>query len=116
MYMAEYNDLRRQIPTLKGKKKSLASKFKSYKSKIKKEKDGNKSKTLRTEAKSIRDNHSTVKTKLEKFTNELTYVKENIKDVEWMKNIKNLEDLKAFMLSCDFLGRCMGYTCIRRIN
>jgi len=102
MYMAEYKDLRRQIPTLKSKKKDLATKFKSFKSKIKREKDGTKSKSLRTEAKTVKSNHSMVKTKLTKFENELTYVKKNIKDVQWMKNIKNLDDLKAFMLSCDF--------------
>jgi len=102
MYMAEYKDLRRQIPTLKSKKKDLATKFKTFKSKIKREKDGNKSKSLRTDAKTVRSNHSLVKTKLSKFENELTYVKKNIKDVQWMKNIKNLDDLKAFMLSCDF--------------
>ena len=32
----------------------------------------------------------------------MTYVKQNMKEVSWMKNIRTLEDLKAFMLSCDF--------------
>lgn len=102
MYMAEYRDLRQQIPTLKSKKKDLTSKFKSIKKKTKKEKDRTTLKSLTKTARKTKEEHSTVKTKLEKFQTELTYVKQNIKDVEWMKNIKTLDDLKSFMLSCDF--------------
>tara|TARA_Y100000591_G_C21853056_1_gene712940 strand:+ start:5787 stop:8036 length:2250 start_codon:yes stop_codon:yes gene_type:complete len=102
MYMAEYRDLRQQIPTLKSKKTELTKKFKSIKTKSKKEKDRDTLKSLTKVAKKTKQEHLSVKTKLEKFKNEMTYVKENIKNVEWMKNIKTLDDLKAFMLSCDF--------------
>lgn len=102
MYMAEYRDLRQQIPTLKSKKNQLTKKFKSIKTKTKKEKDRDALKTLTKDAKKTKQEHTQVKTKLEKFKNEMTYVKQNIKDVAWMKNIRTLEDLKAFMLSCDF--------------
>lgn len=102
MYMAEYRDLRQQIPTLKSKKADLTKKFKSIKQKTKKEKDRTALKTLTKTAKKTKQEHISVKTKLQKFQNELTYVKQNIKDVSWMKNIKTLEDLKAFILSCDF--------------
>lgn len=102
MYMAEYRDLRQQIPTLKSKKNQLTKKFKSIKTKTKKEKDRNTLKTLTKDAKKTKQEHTQVKTKLEKFKNEMTYVKQNMKEVSWMKNIRTLEDLKAFMLSCDF--------------
>ena len=102
MYMAECRDLRQQIPTLKSKKNQLTKKFKSIKTKTKKEKDRNTLKTLTKDAKKTKQEHTQVKTKLEKFKNEMTYVKQNMQEVSWMKNIKTLEDLKAFMLSCDF--------------
>ena len=102
MYMAEYRDLRQQIPTLKSKKNQLTKKFKSIKTKTKKEKDRDTLKTLTKDAKKTKQEHTQVKTKLEKFKNEMTYVKQNMKEVSWMKNIRTLEDLKAFMLSCDF--------------
>lgn len=102
MYMAEYRDLRQQIPSLKSKKTDLTKKFKSIKKKTKKEKDGTVLKTLRKTAQKTKQEHILVKTKLQKFQNEMTYVKQNIKDVSWMKNIKTLEDLKAFILSCEF--------------
>ena len=102
MYMAEYRDLRQQIPTLKSKKNQLTKKFKSIKTKTKKEKDRDTLKTLTKDAKKTKQEHTQVKTKLEKFKNEMTYVKQNMQEVSWMKNIRTLEDLKAFMLSCDF--------------
>lgn len=116
MYMAECRDLRQQIPTLKSKKNQLTKKFKSIKTKTKKEKDRNTLKTLTKDAKKTKQEHTQVKTKLEKFKNEMTYVKQNMQEVSWMKNIKTLEDLKAFMLSCDFWADALGYSKIRTFD
>ena len=76
MYMAERRDLRQQIPTLKKVKNQLTKKFKSIKTKTKKEKDRDTLKTLTKDAKKTKQEHTQVKTKLEKFKNEMTYVKQ----------------------------------------
>ena len=102
MYIAEYQDLKQKIPSLKNKKKDLSKTFKSMKKKAKNETDRGTLKTIRETASSTKREHSKIKTKIETFTKELTYVKKNINDIKWMKNIKTLEALKAFMLSCDF--------------
>ena len=102
MYNNELTDLRRQIPTLKSKKKDLTKKFKSLKSKSKKESDRTALKTIRTNAKSTRNEYNKVKSKIEEYEKEIVVVKNNMSNISWMKNIKNLDDLKAFMLSCDF--------------
>ena len=102
MYMAEYRDLKQKIPTLKSKKNDLTKTFKSMKKKAKKEKDRDTLKTIRKTATSTKKEYTKIKTQIDTFTKELTYVKKNITDIKWMKNIKTLEALRAFMLSCDF--------------
>ena len=102
MYMAEYRDLKQKIPSLKSKKNDLSKTFKSMKKKAGKEKDRDTLKTIRETASSTKKEYTKIKTQIEKFTIELTYVKNNIIDIKWMKNIKTLEALRAFMLSCEF--------------
>ena len=102
LYLAEYKDLKEKVPTFKEKKTELSVQFKSMQKKAEKEKDRDALKTIRKTSKSIKQEYKQTKTKLETFTKELKFVKQNMKDIKWMKNVKTLDDLKAYMLSCDF--------------
>jgi predicted NAD-dependent protein-ADP-ribosyltransferase YbiA (DUF1768 family) len=63
----------------------------------------------------IRDNMKKIKALNDKLKEELDFAKQNRKDVEFMKNIKTLEQLKAYMRTCDFWADIWAINTLERL-
>ena len=79
--------------------------------KIKNGLNTNKSKSRKNElvemAKSIKKlkvKHSKILKKIKNLKNDIKIAEFNLKDVKWMSEINNIDDLKKFVRTCDFLA------------
>ena len=102
MLSNEIKVLTRQIPNDKKRKATIAKEYNKLAKESKKEKDIPTKKKKTKQAKEIRKKHTDLGVEIKQKQKELKEATENYSEVKWFKNIKNLDQLKSKIKTCDF--------------
>tara|TARA_B100000073_G_scaffold232956_1_gene194680 strand:+ start:9593 stop:11884 length:2292 start_codon:yes stop_codon:yes gene_type:complete len=102
MYDKELQELMKDIPKNKKLAVKLSKEYNKYAKESKKIKDRKEKLEVVKKAKIIRKKHSAKKLEITRQEGELKAVKKNISEVEWLKNIKTLDQLQKKMKTCDY--------------
>ena len=101
MYDDEFKRLMRNIPKEKKLKTVLKNDFNKLAKEIKKMIPGKRKESTK-KAKELRKKYNQKELEIKRMEGELSSVKNNRKEVKWLKNVKSLEDLKNKMKTCDY--------------
>ena len=108
MYKDRYNMYAKELADTKAQSIKLKKEYEDYKARIVTTIDNNQRQLLTAAANNIYKSYIQLK-------NEHEYAKENIKDVLFMKDIHNLEDLRKIMKTCTFWGDDWTINTLERI-
>jgi predicted NAD-dependent protein-ADP-ribosyltransferase YbiA (DUF1768 family) len=108
MYKQRYDMYAKELADTKAQSIKFKQEYDDYKVKLVSTIDNNQRLIINAAANQTKKMYTQLKAEHE-------YAKENIKDVLFMKNIKNLEDLKKYARTCEFWGDNWTITTLERI-
>ena len=108
MYKQRYDMYAKELADTKAQSIKFKQEYDEYKTKLVSTIDNNQRLIINAAANQTKNMYTQLKAEHE-------YAKENIKDVLFMKNIKNLEDLKKYARTCEFWGDNWTITTLERI-
>ena len=108
MYKQRYDMYAKELADTKAQSIKFKQEYDEYKVKLVSTIDNNQRLIINAAANQTKNMYTQLKAEHE-------YAKENIKDVLFMKNIKNLEDLKKYARTCEFWGDNWTITTLERI-
>lgn len=101
-YEQEFKNLKKKDPKLKQQLKKLKDDYNKKAKSAKAEKDRQRQKKMIKEAKDLKQDYKEKRDEITQLKKELAQVMVYKNSWRWMKNVKNVDDLKAKIKTCDF--------------
>lgn len=101
-YEQEFKKIKKNQPKMKSQLKKLKKDYNKKAKSAKAEKDRQSQKKMIKEAKAARQIYTYKNEEIKRSKEELAQVMIDLEQWKWMKNIKNIDDLKSKIKTCDF--------------
>lgn len=101
-YEQEFKKIKKNQPKMKSQLKKLKKELKKKAKSAKAEKDGERKRRMLKEFKATKEIFKNKNEEIKRSKEELAQVMIDLEQWKWMKNIKNIDDLKSKIKTCDF--------------